>query len=48
MRAVHHAVDGITGAVLAGALAWYGYHHVGAIHDLVEHAARWWDAMLLA
>ena len=38
------AFDGIAGLALVCALAWYGYHHVPAIHDLIEHVRQWWDS----
>jgi phage shock protein PspC (stress-responsive transcriptional regulator) len=40
------AFDGVAGIALLCALAWYGYHHVPAIHDLWEHVVRWWDGTL--
>ncbi|SRR5579871_140759 len=40
------AFDGIAGLAILGVLAWYGYHHVPAIHDLFDHISRLWDSTL--
>jgi phage shock protein PspC (stress-responsive transcriptional regulator) len=36
------AWDGIFGLAIAAGVLWYGYHHVPALHDLVDHLTRWW------
>jgi phage shock protein PspC (stress-responsive transcriptional regulator) len=39
--------DGVVGIALIALLIWYGYHHVAAVQDFIDHLARLWDQTLL-
>jgi len=41
------AWDGVVGIAIVALLIWYGYHHVEAVQDLIDHLARLWNQTLL-
>ena len=41
------AWDGVVGIALIAVLIWYGYHHVAALQDFIDHLARLWNQTLL-
>jgi phage shock protein PspC (stress-responsive transcriptional regulator) len=41
------AWDGVVGIALIALLIWYGYHHVAAVQDFMDHLARLWNQTLL-
>jgi phage shock protein PspC (stress-responsive transcriptional regulator) len=38
--------DGIVVLAVLGTVLWYGYHHVPALHDLLDHITWFWESKL--